>query len=107
MVGLSCSIAGTLLLLVACTALLGAKQYFGDPIDCYCSREIPNGVLDAYCWINATWTVKGLVKDKYRGWVVHSGVGPHLANEERIHHSYYQWVPLALGIAAATFYIPR
>lgn len=97
----------TLLLLVACTALLGAKQYFGDPIDCYCSREIPNGVLDAYCWINATWTVKGLTEDLYRGWVVHPGVGPYTPNEEQIHHSYYQWVPLALGIAAATFYIPR
>lgn len=101
-------ISVTLLILIGFSALLGAKQYFGDPIDCYSSsKTIPNGVLDAYCWINATWTVKGLTKDQYRTWVVHPGVGPYLPNEEHIRHTYYQWVPLALGIAAATFYIPR
>ena len=52
-------------------------------------------------------TVKGWTEDKYRSFVIHPGVGPFTVNEEKMHHTYYQWVPLALAFAAASFYLPR
>ncbi len=32
------------------------RQYIGDPIDCIV-EEIPNNVMDTYCWIHSTFSV--------------------------------------------------
>ena len=41
------------------TLVLGGKAYFGDPIDCTIRRvEVRGDVVDNYCWVTGTWTIK-------------------------------------------------
>ena len=39
--------------------MLTAKQYFGDPIDCFVSG-VPAGIVNTYCWTHGTYTVTSL-----------------------------------------------
>lgn len=45
------------LLLIGCAALVASKQHFGDPIDCITKDDVPNKIMDTYCWIHATFTL--------------------------------------------------
>lgn len=47
----------TALLLLGCAALVASKQHFGDPIDCITRDDVPNKIMDTYCWIHATFTL--------------------------------------------------
>lgn len=47
----------TALLLLGCAALVASKQHFGDPIDCISRDDVPNKILDTYCWIHSTFTL--------------------------------------------------
>ena len=39
--------------------MLGGRAYFGDPIDCAIRRaEVRGDLVDNYCWVTGTWTVK-------------------------------------------------
>jgi hypothetical protein len=94
------------LLLLGFSCLLGAKQYFGDPIKCTGDGTEVN-TMNAYCWIHGTWTIKEYAADNYAKHTAFSGVGPELPGETKVHHKYYQWVPLAMAISAVCFYLPR
>ena len=50
---LSC-VQATFVILLTASALVTAKTYIGDPIDCIV-EEIPQGVMDTYCWIHSTF----------------------------------------------------
>ena len=52
-------------MLAIASVLLGAKQYFGDPIDCNV-LGLPPDMMDWYCWVHGTWTVKELAADRYK-----------------------------------------
>ena len=54
-----------MILLAVASVLLGAKQYFGDPIECNV-LGLPAAMMDWYCWVHGTWTVKELVPDRFR-----------------------------------------
>ncbi len=43
-------------LLNCCFFIPVNRQYIGDPIDCIV-EEIPNNVMDTYCWIHSTFSV--------------------------------------------------
>lgn len=47
----------TALLLLSCAALVASKQHFGDPIDCITRDDVPNKIMDTYCWIHSTFTL--------------------------------------------------
>lgn len=47
----------TAVLLLCCAGLVASKQHFGDPIDCITRDDIPNKIMDTYCWIHATFTL--------------------------------------------------
>lgn len=90
--------------------MLGAKQYFGDPIQCDVAKAIVSpDIMNTYCWISGTWTIQELVNDHFvkKSLIVHQGVGPYYDGYTKIYHRYYQWVPTLLLFVTIFFYIPR
>jgi len=104
----------TFIILVVASLLVTSRQYIGDPIDCIV-EEIPNNVMDTYCWIHSTFSIPSRVAgiDGYDR--AHAGVAPHSdleigedgTREEVRYHKYYQWVCFTLFFQAILFYIPR
>eukprot|EP00092_Neocalanus_flemingeri_P049958 GFUD01057596.1.p1 GENE.GFUD01057596.1~~GFUD01057596.1.p1 ORF type:complete len:298 (+),score=55.72 GFUD01057596.1:61-954(+) len=97
------------IILVTASLLVTSKQYIGDPIDCIV-EEIPQGVMDTYCWIHATFTIPNRVLSDIGNEVPHPGVAPPADlgdKHEKKYHKYYQWVCFTLFFQATLFYIPR
>ena len=46
--------------------MVGGRAYFGDPIDCAMrkSNAIGGNIIDNYCWVTGTWTVKDKPEDQ-------------------------------------------
>ena len=116
---LSC-VQATFVILLTASALVTAKTYIGDPIDCIV-EEIPQGVMDTYCWIHSTFRwVTWVSFDDLMLYILpsvtnedgspeaHPGVKDvHPENDEVRFHKYYQWVCFTLFFQALCFYIPR
>jgi len=97
----------TFIVLVTASLLVTSKQYIGDPIDCIV-EEIPQNVMDTYCWIHSTYSVSDKVNGKVGSEVAHAGVAPPPGDGSgRKYHKYYQWVCFTLFFQAVLFYIPR
>lgn len=47
----------TAVLLLACAGLVASKQHFGDPIECITRDDVPNKIMNTYCWIHSTFTL--------------------------------------------------
>jgi len=82
----------TVPLLLFFSAILTAKQHFGDPIDCIV-QEVPSSAMNTYCMIHGTRTIP------------HRGQYDEYSNP--IYHTYYQWVWFTLLIQAVLFFFPR
>jgi len=100
---------GSVIILLAATALVTSGQFFGDPIDCM-SDSSAAGIMDIYCWIHSTYSLN----DRQNGTKgvdhVYPGLGEDDVNEDRegyTQHKYYQWVVFVLTLQAGMFYIPR
>ncbi|CAG9823686.1 unnamed protein product [Phaedon cochleariae] len=86
----------TVILLMTFSLAITTRQYMGHPIDCVHSRDIPEDVLNTYCWIHSTFTV--IDEDAYNR---HSEDGLSSDIQTTGSHStkqlkYYQWVELFL-----------
>jgi len=92
----------TFVILLTASTLVTAKQYIGDPIDCIV-EDVPQGVMDTYCWIHSTFSVPKAPENPE----AHPGVGNDKDEDERRYHKYYQWVCFTLFFQALLFYIPR
>lgn len=98
---------GTVVLLLTFSLLLTTKELVGAPIDCYGS-SVPKNVLDSFCWIESTYSVKTLFKLSERNTPVYPGVGKSQEGvRDRKYHVYYQWVFFLLFGQAICFYVPR
>lgn len=93
-------------ILVVFSLLVTSKQYIGDPIDCIVD-EIPQNIMDTYCWIYSTFTIpnlKGIIGEN----MIQQGVASYVEGKDEVkYHKYYQWVCFALFFQAILFYIPR
>ena len=99
----------TFIVLLVCSLLVTSRQYIGDPIDCIV-EEIPNNVMDTYCWIHSTFSIPNAVVGSEGHDIAHPGVAPPAdleEGEEIRYHKYYQWVCFTLFFQAILFYIPR
>jgi len=107
----------TFVVLLICMALVSARQYIGDPIQCI-ADGVPGGAMDLYCWIHSTFSVVnawGEIKDEYGEGdptevgrkYPHPGTGTVSEGDEIVHHKYYQWVVFVLFLQAAMFHLPR
>jgi len=97
----------TFVILIAFSLMVTSKQYFGDPIDCISKDDIPNKLLDTYCWIHTTFSIENAWKKNVGDEVPYPGVDKTTPNEKRVYHAYYQWVCFVLFFQALFFYVPR
>jgi len=100
-------------ILVFCSVLTTAKQFFGSPIQCdggAASGGVEKDVLESYCWMYSTWNIPPQYKGACSAGMEMSGVSLEEWNEHRtsiVYNSYYQWVPIYLIFLAVLFYLPR
>ncbi|XP_049769058.1 innexin inx2-like [Schistocerca cancellata] len=91
--------------LLLCSVVVSARQYVGDPIDCLFRGAGEHRTLDAYCWVQSTFTsARALDPDEERA---HPGVGPEAPGEPMRHHAYYRWVCYVLLFQAAASVAPH
>nr|XP_022902438.1 innexin inx3 [Onthophagus taurus] len=94
----------TCAILFVCCIIVTANNLIGDPIQCI-SGSVPYHVLNTYCWITYTFTLPHEHHKKVGTEVAHPGLGNE--NQEKIYHSYYQWVPFVLFMQGVLFYVPH
>lgn len=99
----------TATLLLGCSILVSATQFFGDPIHCVTSDIISAAIMNGYCWVEGTFTLPRSINGTLGEDVAAPGVDQRRIkhNDPVIEHSYYQWVAIFLFFQAATFYLPR
>jgi len=99
----------TVIVLITCSLLVTSRQYIGDPIDCIVDPDVPQNVMDTYCWIHSTFSIPNRYEDRNEVGkdVPHPNVRPEEEGEERVYHKYYQWVCFTLFFQAIVFYVPR
>jgi len=112
----------TLPMFILFSAMLTAKQYFGDPIDCFV-QGVPTGIVNTYCWTHGTYTVKALehitrrpptedekrhLETFYHDGQIHPGIRTSDPSvNKRQYYVFYQWVCFVIFIQAIFFFIPR
>jgi len=95
----------TTAMLAAFTAVLATRQYVGNPIDCVHTKDIDEDVLNTFCWIHSTYTMRSAFRKDIPH--IYPGVGTaHWGrpNEEEDikFYPYYQWVVFCLFLQVCT-----
>ena len=97
----------TVAFLLASSAIITARQYVGNPIDCTHGKDIPEDVLNTYCWIHSTWTVPSAFWKRIGIDVAHPGMLTSTDPHERKYVKYYQWVCFILVFQVSRKCDPR
>ncbi|KAF8773766.1 innexin inx2-like [Argiope bruennichi] len=95
------------LALLFASILVSGYQFFGNPIMCIQRDDVPEQLLNTYCWIEGTFTLPKALTKKVGTEVVHPGVDKYEAGDEVVEHSYYQWVCFVLFLQATIFCFPH
>lgn len=66
----------------------------GEPIQCINDGGVPGHVINTYCWITYTFTLPHEQGKAVGSQVAAPGLGNE--NQDKMYHSYYQWVPFVL-----------
>lgn len=86
----------TVVMLFAFSLIVTTRQYVGNPIDCVHTKDIPEDVLNTYCWIHSTYTVKSAFDKKVGTQVPYPGVEKSTEEKDKKVYKYYQWVCFCL-----------
>lgn len=87
----------TVMILMSFSLIITTRQYVGNPIDCVHTKDIPEDVLNTYCWIQSTYTLKSLFLKKQGISVPYPGIGNSDGDPaDKKHYKYYQWVCFCL-----------
>ncbi|GAB0088041.1 Innexin [Sergentomyia squamirostris] len=98
----------TVMLLMAFSLIVTTRQYVGNPIDCVHTKDIPEDVLNTYCWIHSTYTLRSYFRKKQGSEAAYPGIGNSEGKTtDRKEYKYYQWVCFCLFFQAILFYTPR
>ncbi|XP_054735487.1 innexin inx5 [Anastrepha obliqua] len=110
----------TVVILLTCSFLLSAKQYFGEPIQCMGDDKYSEFV-NSFCWTMGTYVlnvydVQDQIPHGDKLLSTHTGVeSPYIAEgisteipgvTERVYLRYYQWVIMLLLLQSVIFYFP-
>ena len=88
--------SATVTFLLAFSLIVTTRQYVGNPIDCVHTKDIPEDVLNTYCWIHSTYTIPSAFWKRIGIDVAHPGIDKTIDPEERRYVRYYQWVCFCL-----------
>ena len=87
----------TVMMLISFSLIVTTRQYVGNPIDCVHTKDIPEDVLNTYCWIHSTYALKSMFLKKTGKEVPYPGVGNSEGkHDDRKIYRYYQWVCFCL-----------
>ncbi|KAG8238731.1 hypothetical protein J437_LFUL016002 [Ladona fulva] len=88
----------TVMLLLAFSLIVTTRQYVGNPIDCIHTKDVPEDVLNTFCWIHSTYTIPASFGKIVGEEVPYPGVDNSrgIGNAERKYAKYYQWVCFCL-----------
>lgn len=87
----------TVMILMSFSLIVTTRQYVGNPIDCVHTKDLPEDVLNTYCWIHSTYTLKSLFRKKIGSEVPYPGIGNSEGKlSDRKVYRYYQWVCFCL-----------
>lgn len=92
----------TVLILIAFSLIVTTRQYVGNPIDCVHTKDIPEDVLNTYCWIHSTYTVTTAMNKKVGVDVPYPGVETAKNDSDKKLYRYYQWVCFCLFFQVST-----
>jgi len=105
---------GTCLLILTMTLMVTCPEWIsgtGSIIECMHGGSLPDEVINAYCYIQGTFSVPKHYKDYHievGDDVSQTGVGPYNPYKDYIQvKAYYQWVPFMLFLQGLMFYIPH
>lgn len=85
------------MVLIAFSLIVTTRQYVGNPIDCVHTKDIPEDVLNTYCWIHSTYALKSMFLKKTGSQVPYPGVGNSEGKpDDKKVYKYYQWVCFCL-----------
>ncbi|XP_014254652.1 innexin inx1 [Cimex lectularius] len=96
----------TTVLLLACSLIVTATQYVGNPIQCIVNG-LPANPINTYCWITSTFTMPDAFRRQVGVEVAHPGVSNDYGNEAKKYYTYYQWVCFVLFFQAILCYTPK
>ncbi|KAL1131838.1 hypothetical protein AAG570_011449 [Ranatra chinensis] len=97
----------TTALLLACSLIVTATQYVGNPIQCIVSG-LPVHPINTYCWITSTFTMPDAFRRQVGVEVAHPGVANDFGQEDaKKYYTYYQWVCFVLFFQAMLCYTPK
>lgn len=82
----------TVIILIAFSLIITTRQYVGNPIDCIHTKDIPEDVLNTYCWIHSTFTVPEMRKAPKS----YHGMYTTYNEKDKKLYKYYQWVCFCL-----------
>lgn len=89
--------SATVIILMSFSIIVTTRQYVGNPIDCVHTKDIPEDVLNTYCWIHSTYALKSLFKKKPGVAVPYPGIGNSEGEQsDKKLYRYYQWVCFCL-----------
>ncbi|XP_044730117.1 innexin shaking-B isoform X5 [Chrysoperla carnea] len=96
----------TVMLLIGFSLIVTTRQYVGNPIECLHTKEIPEDIVNTFCWIHTTYTLKSYYNNSKSPY---PGVGPssNVQEKDKKLYKYYQWVCFCLFFQAILFYTPR
>lgn len=88
----------TTVILIIFSIIIGARQLVGNPIDCDHIEDIPEDILDTYCWIHLTYTIPSAFGKQVGKEVIAPGVGQSQKyyKESVKVYPFYQWVIFCL-----------
>ncbi|KAJ8921851.1 hypothetical protein NQ315_008483 [Exocentrus adspersus] len=97
----------TTALLMACSLIITATQFVGNPIQCIVNG-VPNHVVNTFCWISSTFTMPDAFRRQVGTEVAHPGVANDFNDDgAQKYYTYYQWVCFVLFFQALACYTPK
>lgn len=84
------------ILLMSCL-IVAARQYVGDPISCIHGKDLPHDVINTFCWVHSTFSIRSAFLKRIGIDISHPGIENSLAGQKPTRvHRYYQWVVFCL-----------